>query len=137
MLSYDYFFRVTYPDTDRMGTMHHANFVRRCEEARWELLRSIDVPYSRLEDEGVMCPVLNMHFTYMKTTHYDELLRIETHLVKVKGVRMWFEYKMYNENNDLICTANTELAFVDVLSWKPTKIPRKLMDMIVLNQQVN
>lgn len=84
-----------------------------------------------------MCPVLNMHFTYMKTTRYDELLRIETHLVKVKGVRMWFEYKMYNENNDLICTANTELAFVDVLSWKPTKIPKKLMDMIVLNQQVN
>ena len=44
MIEHEYKFRVTYPDTDKMGTMHHANYVKYCEEARWELFRNIGVP---------------------------------------------------------------------------------------------
>ncbi len=130
MITYEFQFRVTYPDTDKMGTMHHANYVKYYEMARWELLRSIGVPYSSIEQAGIMCPVLKMHFSFLKTTGYDELLTVKTTLKKIKGVRMWFEYKMYNQNNELINKADTELAFVGLNNWKPCKAPDFLLNAI-------
>lgn len=134
MVLFDYYFRVTYPDTDRMGTMHHANYVRRFEEARWELFRNIGLPYSKIEEAGVMCPVVGMQFKFLKTTRYDECLRVNTHLVWIQGVRMRFEYQMFNENEELICWANTDVAFVGIENWKPMKIPQKLLDAIARYQ---
>lgn len=130
MITYNYQFRVTYPDTDRMGTMHHANYVKYYEAARWELLRNIGVPYSSVENAGVMCPVIRMNFRFVKITRYDELLTCVTTLKAIKGVRVWFEYKLYNEQNELINDAETELAFVGLNDWKPCKAPDFLLEAI-------
>ncbi len=113
-----------------MGTMHHANYVKYYEAARWELLRSIGVPYSSVENEGVMCPVISMNFRFIKTTRYDELLTVKTTLKAMKGVRIWFTYELFNEQNELINEAETELAFVGVNDWKPCKAPDFLIKAI-------
>src|SRR5665647_2938227 len=109
MITHNYKFRVTYPDTDKMGTMHHANYVKYYEAARWELLRSIGVPYNSIEEAGVMCPVTKMNFKFIKPTRYDELLTVKTTLTALKGVRAWFTYHLYNEQNELINEAETEI----------------------------
>jgi len=134
MITHDYKFRVTYPDTDRMGTMHHANYVKYYEAARWELFRSIGVPYSVVEDAGVMCPVIRMNFKFIKTTSYDELLTVKTTLKAMKGVRIWFTYMLYNEQNELINEAETELAFVGLNNWKPCTAPDFLLAAIEANR---
>ncbi|MDD3322574.1 MAG: thioesterase family protein [Paludibacter sp.] len=130
MITYDYKFRVAYPDTDQMGTMHHANYVKYYEAARWELFRSIGVSYNSLEQSGVMCPVITMNFKFIKTTRYDELLTVKTRLKAMKGVRMWFTYQMYNEQNQLINEAETEIAFVGRDNWKPCSAPDFLLEAI-------
>jgi acyl-CoA thioester hydrolase len=127
MIEHDYQFRVAYPDTDRMGTMHHANYAKYYEQARWELFRSIGVPYKSIEDAGVMCPVISMNFKFVKTTRYDEFLTVKTTLKAMKGVRIWFTYKLYNEKNELINEAETELAFVGLDNWKPCAPPDFLL----------
>lgn len=128
MIEHEYKFRVTYPDTDKMGTMHHANYAKYYETARWELFRSIGVPYNSLEEAGVMCPVIQMNFKFIKATRYDEQLTVKTTLKAIRGVRIWFEYKLYNEQNELINEAETELAFVGKDNWKPCAAP----DLLVL-----
>lgn len=130
MITYDYKFRVAYPDTDQMGTMHHANYVKYYELARWELFRSIGVPYNSIEEAGVMCPVIRMNFRFVKTTRYDELLTVKTRLKAMKGVRMWFTYHLYNEKNELINEAETEIAFVGRDNWKPSPAPDFLLNAI-------
>jgi len=135
MITHDYKFRVTYPDTDRMGTMHHANYVKYYEAARWELFRSIGVPYSSVEAAGVMCPVIRMNFKFIKTTRYDELLTVKTTLKEIKDVRLWFKYKLYNEQNELINTAETELVFVGQNDWKPCTAPNFLLEAIAANRK--
>ena len=112
MITYEYKFRVAYSDTDRMGTVHHSNYAKYYEQARWELLRNIGVPYQTIEDAGIMCPVISMKFKFIKTTKYDELLTVKTILTAIKGVRIWFTYELYNEKNELINETKTELAFV-------------------------
>ena len=130
MITYDYQFRVLYPDTDQMGTMHHANYVKYYEAARWELFRNIGIPYQSIEEAGVMCPVIRMNFKFIKTTHYDELLTCKTSIKAIKGVRIWFTYKLYNEQNELINEAETELAFVGKTDWKPCPAPEFVLDAI-------
>ncbi len=135
MIEHEYQFRVAYPDTDRMGTMHHANYVKYYEVARWELLRSIGLPYAELETSGVMCPVVRMNFKFIKTTHYDELLTVKTTLKSVDGFRMLFTYKLYNENSELINKAETELLFVGTDDWKLQKYPELLKKAIEKHQK--
>ena len=135
MIEHDYKFRVSYPDTDKMGTMHHANYVKYYEAARWELFRSIGVPYDSIEEAGVMCPVIRMNFRFIKTTRYDELLTVKTTLKTLKGVRIWFTYNLYNEQNELINEAETELAFVGKDNWKPCAPPYFLIHAIKLNSK--
>jgi acyl-CoA thioester hydrolase len=118
-----------------MGTMHHANYVKYYEAARWELLRSIGVPYSSLEAAGVMCPVIKMNFKFIKTTSYDELLTVKTTLKAIKGVRIWFSYMLYNEQNELINEAETELAFVGLNNWKPCTAPEILLEDIAASRK--
>jgi len=130
MITHDYQFRVSYPDTDKMGTMHHANYVKYYEAARWELFRSIGIPYNEVEEAGVMCPVIRMNFRFIKTTRYDELLTVKTTLKAMKGVRIWFTYKLYNEQNELINEAETELAFVGLNDWKPCVVPDFIVEAI-------
>ena len=134
MIEHEYKFRVTYPDTDKMGTMHHANYVKYYEAARWELFRSIGVPYNSIEEVGVMCPVIRMNFRFIKITRYDEELRVVTTLKAIKGVRIWFHYKLYNQQDELINEAETELAFVGLNDWKPCKAPDFLLKAIEEHQ---
>ncbi len=134
MITYEYKFRVAYPDTDRMGTVHHSNYAKYYERARWELLRNIGVPYQTIEDAGIMCPVISMKFKFVKTTKYDELLTVKTTLKAIKGVRIWFAYQLHNEKNELINEAETELAFVGLNNWKPCVPPSFLLQAIEKNQ---
>lgn len=123
-------FRVMYPDTDRMGTVHHSNYARYYETARWELFRSIGIPYQLIEGAGYMLPVVEMNFRFLKTTRYDEQLTVRTTLKAIRGPRIWFEYKLYNEKSELINQAETQLAFVNSQNWKPCGIPEFVLNVI-------
>ena len=123
MIEHEYTFRVQYVDTDQMGTVHHSNYVKYYEAARWELFRSIGVSYQAVEEAGYMLPVTRMNFHFLKTTHYDALLTVKTTIKAIKGVRIWITYKLYNDHDKLINEAETELAFVRRDNWKPCSAP--------------
>ncbi len=130
MIEHQYSFRVMYPDTDQMGTVHHSNYAKYYETARWELFRNIGISYKSVEEAGYMLPVTRMTFRFVKTIGYDELLTVKTTLKAIKGVRIWFIYKLYNEQNELVNEAETELAFVKRDTWKPCAAPEFVLKAI-------
>lgn len=130
MIEHEYRFRVLYPDTDKMGIVHHSNYVKYYEAARWELFRSLGIPYHSMEEAGYMVPVITMNFRFIKTAQYDDLLTVRTRLTAIKGARMWFTYKLYNEQLELINEAETEVAFVRSDSWKPCGVPLFVREVI-------
>jgi acyl-CoA thioester hydrolase len=125
-----------YPDTDQMGTVHHSNYAKYYETARGELFRSIGISYRSLEDAGYMLPVISMKFKFLKTAQYDALLTAKTTLKAIKGVRIWFTYKLFNENNELVNVAETELAFVGKNNWKPCAAPAFVLEAIEKNRRM-
>ncbi|PZX20021.1 acyl-CoA thioester hydrolase [Breznakibacter xylanolyticus] len=123
MIEHVSYFRVMYPDTDKMGTVHHSNYARYYETARWELFRAIGIPYQMIETAGYMMPVISMNMRFLKTTRYDEQLTVRTCLKGIRGPRVSFSYKLYNTNSELINEADTELAFVKSDTFKPCAVP--------------
>lgn len=135
MRVFEHKLRVRYAETDRMGYCYYGNFAAYFEVARVEALRELGVSYRKLEDEGIILPVLDYQIKYFKPAFYDEELRIETVITPISGVRIHFEYKTFNEKGEQINQAQTTLVFVDFESKKPIHPPTHLVETI--NQGAN
>lgn len=119
-------FRVRYSETDRMGYCYHGNYAAFFEMGRVEALRSLGVVYKDLEDEGILLPVVSMNTRFKAPATYDDLLRLETTLVKAENCSLEFSYSLFNQNNKLLTTASTVLVFQSLVTGKPMRIPKHL-----------
>jgi len=115
--------RVRYGETDKMGYAYYGIYPQYYEVARTELIRSFGLSYKKLEDEGIMLPVLSLDIKYLKPALYDDLLTIKTKIIKIPSVRIEFEYEIFNQNNELLNIGNTTLVFIDSQTRKPRKAP--------------
>src|SRR5690606_13067494 len=105
--------RVRYSETDKMGVVYHGNYAQYLEIARVEWLRNLGISYREMEDNGVMLPVVSLHIDYKKSARYDDLLTVEVKLLKIPSVKIEFEYKLTDEQGQILATAYTALAFID------------------------
>lgn len=116
--------RVRYAETDQMGYVYYGNYATYYEVARTEAIRALGLPYKELEDqEGVMMPVLENYTKFIKPALYDDLLRIVVKVPEMPGVRMRFEYEIYNEQGELLNTGYTVLVFVNKQTGRPCRMP--------------
>jgi acyl-CoA thioester hydrolase len=122
--------RVRYAETDQMGYVYYGNYAMYFEVARVEAMRSSGFSYKGMEDEGVMMPVLESNIRYLKPGKYDELLTIKTRIPTLPGVRIRFEYDVFNEANELITEGWTTLTFLKKDSHKPTRPPHNLLALL-------
>tara|TARA_R110000868_G_scaffold200116_1_gene447310 strand:- start:650 stop:1051 length:402 start_codon:yes stop_codon:yes gene_type:complete len=121
-------FRVRYGETDQMGVVYHGNYAQYLEIGRVEWLRAKGISYKKLEESGVILPVISLQINFKKSAVYDDLITVETILKKTPSVRIEFDYKIFNENNELLIEANTVLAFLDKKKNRPIKCPEDLLE---------
>lgn len=122
--------RVRYGETDQMGYVYYGFYAMYYEVARVESLRQLGLSYKELEAMGVMMPVLENHSTYLAPARYDDLLRIVTTLREKPGVKIRFEYEIFNESNTLLHRGETLLVFVDKLTNRPRRPPQPMLDVL-------
>jgi acyl-CoA thioester hydrolase len=128
MISSETKIRVRYGETDKMGYVYYGNYSLYFEVARTEMIRNLGFPYSRLEEEGVMMPVLSMNIKYIRPAFYDDELSIRVMIKQMPETRVLFEYEVYNEKKDLLTVGETVLVFVDEKTMRPCKAPKSLYD---------
>lgn len=118
--------RVRYPETDRMGIAHHTHFFTWFELGRTELMREAGCAYGELEDkERVFFPVIEAGAVFKSPARYDEVLTIDTRLVRAEGARVRFEYAIRRSDGALVATGFTEHASCGE-GGKPIRIPETL-----------
>lgn len=118
--------RVRYAETDQMGYVYYGNYAAYYEVARVESLRQLGLSYRDLEKSGIIMPVLENCSKYILPGRYDELLRVHVLIKKKPGFKIIFNYEIFNEENILINTGETKLAFIDTSTGKPRKIPEEM-----------
>ena len=75
-MEYSFERKINYYETDRMGVVHHSNYIRFLEEARCDWLESIDMPFDVLEANGVTIPVSSSCYIWRYDYHKTICKRI-------------------------------------------------------------
>ncbi|MCX8524429.1 acyl-CoA thioesterase [Chryseobacterium formosus] len=125
--------RVRYAETDPMKYVYYGNYATYFELGRVELFRSIGISYDEIEKQGIWLPVSDYKIKYLKPALYDQKLEIHTFMRKIPGVRIEFEYEIFNEDQVKITEASTTLFFLNAETNKVIKCPDFLMKLIEEN----
>ena len=105
--------RVIYGDTDQMGFVYYANYLRFFEAGRNEYLRAKGMPYRGIEEElGIRLPVVEAGIQYRLPARYDDLLVVETSLAQVRRASARFEY-VVRRGTETLVTGHTVHASID------------------------
>ncbi|MDM1497076.1 acyl-CoA thioesterase [Myroides odoratimimus] len=130
MKYFDYKVRVRYAETDKMGVVYHGNYAQYFEIGRVEWLRNLGISYKKMEELGVMLPVVSLTMNYKKSAFYDDDLTIRTIFKKLSSVKIDFDYELYNEKGDLLTTGNSILVFVNMETGRPMAAPDYVVNKI-------
>ena len=104
---------VQYYETDRMGITHHSNYIRWMEEARVAFLKDIGWDYVKLEEMGIISPVIDVQCQYKNTTTFADKVMIETTVKKFSGIKLILQYEMKNEAGKIVALAESAHCFLD------------------------
>jgi acyl-CoA thioester hydrolase len=115
MLTLDTEYRVIYGDTDKMGVVYYANYLRYFEIGRTELLRAWQMPYSRIEEqEGLWLPVSEVQCKYLAPAKYDDLIIIRASLDVTVKAGLKIDYCITGEDHEILhATGFTQHAFLN------------------------
>jgi acyl-CoA thioester hydrolase len=122
--------RVRYGETDQMGYAYYGNYAEYFEVARVEALRNLGLSYKKLEEEGIILPVLSYSVKFIKPAYYDDELTIKVSITEIPLARIHFSYEVYNESDVLTTIADTTLVFINKVTNKPCPAPNDLLQVL-------
>jgi len=113
-MEYVYERKINYYETDRMGVVHHSNYIRYLEEARCDWLEKLEMPFSKLEEEGITIPVLGVNCTYHNHVTFDDVIQIQISITEYTGVRMTVSYVVKDKKTGkTVLTGETKHCFTN------------------------
>lgn len=105
---------VKYYETDKMGITHHSNYIRWMEEARVDFMAMIGWGYDKMEEMGIISPVMAVNCQYKKSTTFNDTVLIKTDVKEYKGVRIIISYEMRNlSSEEVVFTGTSEHCFLN------------------------
>ncbi len=125
---------VRYYETDRMGVVHHSNYLRFLEDARMEWMEQNVLPYPEMENLGLIVPAAEAHEKFLGYLRFGDTFDVHLRLVQYTGVKMTFTYEVRNAKTDELCLSARSTHFFSVGSpipgtqereYRPVSIKRK------------
>jgi len=118
--------RVLYADTDRMGVVYHATYLRWFEAGRAAFMRRRGSSYRAVEESGVMLPVIEANAQYLKPAHYDDVIDVTARLGEIGRAQLRFEYEISKDGVPLV-RGFTRHA-VTTIEGRPTRLPASVRE---------
>ena len=116
--------KINYYETDRMGVVHHSNYIRYLEEARCYFLENIEIPFEVLEENGITIPVLGVNCNYKYHVTFGDTLQIRVFIKEYTGVRITVGYDVKEkETGKVVIVAETKHCFTE-RSLKPINLKK-------------
>ncbi len=120
--------RVRYGETDKMGFVYYGYYSLYYEIGRVEALRSLGLDYKSMEDQmHIFMPVVSLNVRYLRPAHYDDLLTLETSIIKWPNTSIQFDTKILNEKGDWLNQGQVVLCFLDIASRRRVDMPELLI----------
>ncbi len=125
--------RVLYVDTDKMGVVHHAAYLRWFEAGRAKYMRLRGAKYAAVEEHGIQLPVVEAHLTYHKPARYDDVLNIEVWVGDLGRLQVKFDYKI-SMGEDILVAGYTRHASIN-LDGRLTRLPTDVREALAAQER--
>ena len=113
---------VRYAETDMMGIVHHASYLPWLEIARGNLLKERGISYAKLEESGILLPVVEIKMNYRRPATYDDIVTINSIIKERPFAKIRVDYELQKEDR-IIANGYSIHAFMNQ-SGQPIKAPR-------------
>ena len=125
-----YIIKARYYETDQMGIIHHANYIRWMEEARIDLMNQMGYPYRRFEEMGYLSPVLHAECEYKKSIRFDDEVKIVVSLQDIGRLKFTLKYEIYNISRGgvLSATGSTRHCFLNSKTGRPVMMDKEMKE---------
>ena len=120
-------FFVRYNETDQMSFVYHGNYVKYFEMGRIAWLRKLGFSYKKMEEDGVLLPVIDLKINFKKPALFDDKLKLVTRLVRVPSYMIEFEFQII-KGGSIISSGYTKLVFLNSVTNKPMRCPNLIID---------
>jgi acyl-CoA thioester hydrolase len=114
-----------YAETNQMGIVAEASYLRWLDMARAALLKEQGLDYRQLEARGYLMPVLEVGLTFHQPAYYDDLLQIVTTVRSRPAFRIRLDYEVRREGL-LLATGHSVQGFINQ-QLRPVKPPPEFM----------
>lgn len=133
MYKYNHLTKVYYRDVDQMGIVYYTRYLEYFEEARTELLDSLGLTISFIEDRGIQLPVIASHCDYKRGAKLEDKLVIEASIAEIPKVRLNINYYIFDKgSNKQLVKGYTRHAFTDKFG-NPKRAPKFILDKIKIH----
>lgn len=123
--------RVRYAETDGMRVVYHGNYLIFFEQARTELLRSIGLPYAKVEALGMFVIVIEAHARYRRSALYDDLLHVRAMVREMPTNTIKIEYEIRRNNEEeVIVDGYTLHTFLNAQTNRPARPPKEFIELM-------
>jgi len=122
---YEYSRPVFYYETDKMGVVHHSNYIRWLEEARTRFFDDNDLAYVVTESLGVMSPITDISVKYKFPAKFGDVFTVKLIMTKYTGVRFRVDYIVVNQDGDILLEGESGHAFIDE-NLKPVSLAKTI-----------
>ncbi|MGD7008281.1 acyl-CoA thioesterase [Metabacillus sp. 84] len=119
---------VRYAETDQMGIVYHANYLVWMEIGRTRLIEDLGFSYAKMEEDGILSPVVDLQVEYKKPLRYGQKAEIHTRVKEYTGIRVSYEYEMFTPDGELAIKASSSHVCVKKETFRPINIKKHFPD---------
>ena len=116
---------VRYYECDQMGIVHHSNYVRFFECGRNQMMKELDIPIEKMEEQNIMFPVVSVDIHFKLPSRMGDTLRVVTTLTKKPMAKLLFD-----QRDELVCFGNVVVGFISADRRMPIRAPKIFMEKI-------
>jgi acyl-CoA thioester hydrolase len=127
MIVQDFKYRVLYADTDAMGVVYYANYLKIYEAARADFMDKVEIPISEIIKSGIINPVIKAEIQYLIPAQFDWTVTVISKVEKLPMAKFVFEHEMFSADNILLNKSTVTLAFVDIKTFRAVRCPEWIL----------
>ena len=106
--------KVRFVETDMMGVVHHANYLRWFEMGRVAYLRACGITLGELMDAGVIFPITEVKATYKNSCTFDDDFEVQVRMSAFNKAKMEFDYRVIRLRDGAVAVeGHTRNVFTD------------------------
>ncbi len=114
-------------ETDQMGIIHHANYIRWFEEGRVDFMNQMGYSYRKTTEMGVDIAVLEVKCQYKSMVYFDDEVHIAVYIKELTPVKMVVGYQITDaKSGELRTTGETKHCFLDRKSHKILRLNKSV-----------